>query len=80
MVIAIFHAIPIPPEYVWAGAAGILGDISGFELISDRFYKKALSAYPFSVKLWACCYDLSKTRGYASTVVQKARERGIVVN
>ncbi|KAJ6983193.1 hypothetical protein NC653_026107 [Populus alba x Populus x berolinensis] len=77
LVNAIFHAIPIPPEYAWVEAAGILGDISGIELISDRFYKKALSAHPFSVKLWTCYYNLSKTRGYASTVVQKARERGI---
>ncbi|XP_034928609.1 uncharacterized protein [Populus alba] len=79
LVNAIFHAIPIPPEYAWVEAAGILGDISGIELISDRFYKKALSAHPFSVKLWTCYYNLSKTRGYASTVVQKARERGIQV-
>jgi hypothetical protein len=79
LVNAIFHAIPIPPEYAWVEAAGILGDISGIELISDSFYKKALSAHPFSVKLWTCYYNLSKTRGYASTVVQKARERGIEV-
>ncbi|KAL9365388.1 hypothetical protein Peur_043261 [Populus x canadensis] len=79
LVDAIFHAIPVPPEFVWVEAAGILGDISGVELISDRFYKKALSAHPFSMKLWSCYYNLSKSRGYVSTVIQKARERGIEV-
>jgi len=79
LVDAIFHAIPVPPEFVWVEAAGILGDISGVKLISDRFYKKALSAHPFSMKLWSCYYNLSKSRGYVSTVIQKARERGIEV-
>ncbi|CAK7325646.1 unnamed protein product [Dovyalis caffra] len=79
LVNAIFHAIPMPPEYVWVEAAGILGDISGIEFISDRFYKKALTAHPFSAKLWSCYYNLSKTRGDAGTVARKARERGIEV-
>lgn len=79
LVNAIFHAVPIAPEYVWVEAAGILGDIAGIEFVSDRFYKRALVVYPFSRRLWNCCYNLSKTRGDVSTVVEAAREKGIEV-
>ncbi|XP_050209115.1 uncharacterized protein LOC126659830 isoform X2 [Mercurialis annua] len=74
---AIFHAIPIAPEYKWLDAAGILDDIAGIELIRERFYRKALSAYPFSVKLWKRYHNLSKTRGDVSFVVEAARAKGI---
>ncbi|XP_042954237.1 uncharacterized protein LOC122290554 isoform X2 [Carya illinoinensis] len=75
---AIFHAIPIPPEYVWVEAADILGNIAGNEAISERFYEKAFSVYPFSVNLWKFYYNLSKTRGNASTVVEAAKEKGFL--
>ncbi|KAK1571340.1 hypothetical protein Q3G72_015369 [Acer saccharum] len=77
LVSAIFHAIPVAPEYVWVEAAGILGDITGIESISERFYKRALSVYPFSIKLWKCYYKLSETKGDANAVVEAAREKGI---
>ncbi|XP_048232015.1 uncharacterized protein LOC8265969 isoform X1 [Ricinus communis] len=77
LVNSIFHAIPIAPEYVWVDAAGFLDDIAGIELICERFYRKALSVYPFSIKLWNCYYNLSKTRGHATSVLEAAREKGI---
>ncbi|KAM4104531.1 hypothetical protein ACJW30_06G165000 [Castanea mollissima] len=78
LVSAIFHAIPIPPECVWVEAAGILGNIAGNEAISERFYERAFSVYPFSVKLWKSYYDLSKkTTGNTSSVVDAAKEKGI---
>jgi hypothetical protein len=77
LVSAIFHAIPIPPEYVWVEAAGILGNMVGNEAISERFYKSAFSVYPFSVKLWKSYYDLSKTTGNTSSIVEAAKEKGI---
>jgi hypothetical protein len=77
LVSAIFHAIPIPPEYVWVEAAGILGNLAGIEAICERFYKRAFSVYPFSVKLWKSYYNLSKAIGNASTVVEAAKEKGI---
>ncbi|XP_021647068.2 uncharacterized protein LOC110640171 isoform X2 [Hevea brasiliensis] len=77
LVSAIFHAIPIAPEYVWVNAAGILEGIEGTELISERFYRRALSAYPLSIKLWNCYYNLSKIRGDANSIVEAAREKGI---
>ncbi|GLT43873.1 hypothetical protein SLA2020_178000 [Shorea laevis] len=73
---AIFCAIPIPPEHVWVEAAGILGNILGTEARHERFYKKALSVYPFSVKLWQCYHNQSNTTS-RTIVVEAARERGI---
>ncbi|KAL5733279.1 hypothetical protein ACOSQ2_032971 [Xanthoceras sorbifolium] len=77
LVSAIFHAVPVAPEYVWVEAAGTLGNIKGIEAISERFYKRALSVYPFSIKLWKCYYKLSETEGNTNTVVEAAREKGI---
>lgn len=77
LVSAFFHAIPIPPEYVWVEAADTLGNLAGTEAISKRFYSRALSVYPFSVKLWKSYYNLSKVIGNTSTVVEAAKEKGI---
>ncbi|BFG22641.1 hypothetical protein CerSpe_089170 [Prunus speciosa] len=78
LVSAIFHAVPIPPEYVWVEAAEVLGNIASVEPISERFYKRALSVYPFSVKLWKSYSILSMmTTGNTNTVVEAAKEKGI---
>ncbi|KAJ8768503.1 hypothetical protein K2173_022596 [Erythroxylum novogranatense] len=77
LVDAIFHAIPIAPECVWVEASGILGDIADIDMISERFYKRALSVYPFSLKLWHSYYKWVKTKGDASSVLDAAREKGI---
>ncbi|KAF3433744.1 hypothetical protein FNV43_RR24847 [Rhamnella rubrinervis] len=77
LVSAIFHCIPIPPEYVWVEAADILGKIMGTEVISERFYKRALLVYPFSVKLWKSYYIFSMTTDNTNTVVEAAKEKGI---
>jgi hypothetical protein len=77
LVSAIFHAIPIPPEYVWVEAAGILGNLAGIEASCERFYERAFSVYPFSVKLWKSYYNLSKAIGNTSTVVEAAKKKGI---
>lgn len=77
LVSAIFYCIPIPPEYVWVEAAGILGKVMGIDVISEGFYKRALSVYPFSVKLWKSYYILSRTMGNMNTVMEAAKEKGI---
>lgn len=77
LVNAIFRAIPIAPEYAWVDAAGVLDGIEGVESITERFYKKALSVYPLSIKLWNCYYNLYKNRGDAISIVEAAREKGI---
>ncbi|KAF2318714.1 hypothetical protein GH714_010254 [Hevea brasiliensis] len=75
LVNAIFYAITIAPEYIWVDAAGFLDGIEGIELISERFYKRALSVYPFSMKLWNCYYNLPMTREGDISILQAAREK-----
>ncbi|XP_044507926.1 uncharacterized protein LOC123227264 isoform X3 [Mangifera indica] len=77
LVTALFQAMPIAPEYVWAEAADILGNVSSINSISVRFFKKALSVYPFSLKLWKCYYNQSNSKGDKSFIVEAAREKGI---
>ncbi|KAK8535982.1 hypothetical protein V6N12_012645 [Hibiscus sabdariffa] len=77
LVDAFFHAVPIPPELVWVNAADIMNYIPGIEAILARFYRKALTVYPFSLKLWQCYYNLTNKIGDRNIVVEAARERGI---
>ncbi|XVF23855.1 hypothetical protein REPUB_Repub13aG0075600 [Reevesia pubescens] len=77
LVNAFFHAIPIPPEFVWVKAADILDNIPGIEVIRKQFYKKALSVYTFSLKLRQSYHNLTKIKGNGNIVVEAARERGI---
>lgn len=77
LVNAIFHAIPIPPEPVWVEAAIILGKVKGVEVISRRFYGRALSVYPFSVKLWKSYQLLHEKAGQAKTIAEAAKAKGI---
>lgn len=77
LISAIFCAVPIPPEFIWVEAANILVNVKGFEAITERFHKRALSVYPFSVQLWKSYYNICKTRGDTSAVLQAVNERGI---
>ncbi|KAJ7971298.1 putative Zinc finger C3H1 domain-containing protein [Quillaja saponaria] len=77
LVNVILDAIPIPPEYVWVEAGCLLHSFVGTEAISRRFYKRALSVYPFSIRLWKSFYNLSKATGDASDVVEAAKEKGV---
>lgn len=77
LVNAITGAIPIPPEYVWVEAAVFLQSAMGIEAISQRFYKKAVSVYPFSIMLWKCYYKLLLSNGDANSIIEEAKERGI---
>ncbi|GMI86265.1 hypothetical protein like AT2G39580 [Hibiscus trionum] len=77
LVNAFFHAIPIPPELVWVNAADIMDYIPGIEAVLARFYRKALTVHPFSLKLWQCYYKLTDKIGDRNAVVEAARERGI---
>ncbi|OIW07286.1 hypothetical protein TanjilG_11920 [Lupinus angustifolius] len=74
---AILDAVPIPPEYVWVEAGEFLQNGMGIEAISERFYKRALLVYPFSIMLWKCFYKLHKTIGDGKDVVEAAKEKGI---
>ncbi|XP_039051686.1 uncharacterized protein LOC120193179 isoform X2 [Hibiscus syriacus] len=77
LVDAFFHAVPIPPELAWVNAADIMDNIPGMEAILARFYRKAVTAYPFSLKLWKCYYNLTSKIGDRNIVVEAARELGI---
>ncbi|XP_038679052.1 uncharacterized protein LOC119980430 isoform X1 [Tripterygium wilfordii] len=77
LVNTIFNAVPIAPEYAWVEAAGILAKITGIEPVSERFYERALSVYPFSIKLWKCYYNLSKNWERTDAIVEAARAKGI---
>ncbi|XP_057436393.1 uncharacterized protein LOC130728829 isoform X2 [Lotus japonicus] len=77
LVNAILDAIPIPPEYVWVQAAGFLHNATGIEAIAQRFYRRALAVYPFSIMLWKCFHKLCTTIGYTDDVVEAAKVRGI---
>uniref|UniRef100_A0A9I9DWU1 Putative zinc-finger domain-containing protein n=1 Tax=Cucumis melo TaxID=3656 RepID=A0A9I9DWU1_CUCME len=80
LITAIFNCVPIPPEFIWVEAANILVNVKGLEAITERFHKRALSVYPFSVQLWKSYYSMCKTRGDTSTVLQEVNERGIELN
>ncbi|XP_038890115.1 uncharacterized protein LOC120079791 isoform X3 [Benincasa hispida] len=80
LISAIFSSVPIPPESVWVEAANILINVKGFEAIIERFHKRALSVYPFSVQLWTSYYNMCKTRGDTSAVLREVNERGIELN
>jgi len=77
LVNAILDSMPIPPEYVWVEAAELLHNAMGIEGIFDRFYRRALSVYPFSIMLWKYFYKLYMTSGEAKDAVDAAKERGI---
>ncbi|KAK7295701.1 hypothetical protein RJT34_18612 [Clitoria ternatea] len=77
LVNAILDAMPVPPEYVWVEASGILQNARGIEAISERFYRRALSVYPFSIMLQKCFYKLDMTSGDPEDHVKAGNERGI---
>ncbi|KAL7228845.1 hypothetical protein ACSBR2_007518 [Camellia fascicularis] len=77
LVNALFQAVPVAAEYVWVEAADVLQNLTDIQSISESFHKRALSVYPFSIKLWESYLNLSRTTGNMSSVIEAARERGI---
>ncbi|QCE12869.1 hypothetical protein DEO72_LG10g4119 [Vigna unguiculata] len=77
LVNAILDSMPIPPEYIWVEAAELLHNAMGTDAIFDRFYRRALSVYPFSIMLWKYFYKLYMTSGDAKDAVDAAKKRGI---
>ncbi|XP_052204399.1 uncharacterized protein LOC127809565 [Diospyros lotus] len=77
LVNALIRAVPVAAEFVWVEAAGILLELSEIQSISESFHKRALSVYPFSIKLWKSYLDSSRITGNTSCVIEAAGERGI---
>ncbi|KAI7745738.1 hypothetical protein M8C21_017546 [Ambrosia artemisiifolia] len=78
---SLFQAVPVAPESVWVEAAGLLKNVVGFRPILESFHKRALSVYPFSLRLWKSYRGLYEdddgTTNQANAVVEMAREKGI---
>ncbi|XP_076910629.1 uncharacterized protein LOC143568335 isoform X2 [Bidens hawaiensis] len=78
---SLFQAVPVAPESVWVEAAGLLKDVAGFSAILESFHKRALSIYPFSLKLWKSYRELydndNDSTNQVNAVVEMAREKGI---
>ncbi|PWA94639.1 tetratricopeptide-like helical domain, zinc-finger domain protein [Artemisia annua] len=75
---SLFQAVPVAPEYVWVEAAGLLKQVAGFKSMLDSFHKRALSVYPYSLKLWKSYVGLyANDTGKADGVIEMAREKGI---
>lgn len=74
---AISQAIPVAPEFIWVEAAGILDNLMDNQSLSEKFHKRALSLYPFSINLWKSYVDLSKITGNMDAVIVAAKEKGI---
>ncbi|XP_062092706.1 uncharacterized protein LOC133798443 isoform X2 [Humulus lupulus] len=77
LVSAIFLAVPIPPELVWVEAASILGNVMGVDIISKRFYRRALLVYPFSVKLWKSYQTLYTDTEMKKSIAEEAKAKGL---
>ncbi|XP_068634855.1 uncharacterized protein [Aristolochia californica] len=78
LVNSIFQAIPVAPEQVWVEAADVLSrlDMGSFP---DKFHELAVLVYPFSVKLWQSYYKFRKRSGNEDSIIEAARERGIIL-
>ncbi|KMT17543.1 hypothetical protein BVRB_2g037440 isoform A [Beta vulgaris subsp. vulgaris] len=77
LVNTIYHAIPLPPEHVWVEAADMLGKLTSVPEISESFHQRALSAYPFSLKLWKSFLNQSTGPSKRNSVVKEATEKGL---
>ncbi|KAK3034423.1 hypothetical protein RJ639_033694 [Escallonia herrerae] len=80
LVTALFQAVPVAPEHVWLEAADVLHNLTDIQPICESFYKRALSVYPYSMKLWKSYLNLFKVAGKASEVKEAAIERGINIH
>lgn len=77
---ALLQAIPVAPEHVWVEAANLLHNMTNSQAISISFHRRALSIYPFSIKLWKSYVNLSMSTGDAESVIAAGREKGINLN
>ncbi|CAI9092449.1 OLC1v1027678C1 [Oldenlandia corymbosa var. corymbosa] len=77
LVNAFYHAVPVAPEFAWVEAAEVLHALTDSRSIKESFLKKALTVYPFSVKLWKSCLHLSENEGDRELVKEAAKEKGV---
>ncbi|KAK2978097.1 hypothetical protein RJ640_009261 [Escallonia rubra] len=80
LVTALFQAVPVAPEHIWLEAADVLRNLTDIQPLCESFYKRALTVYPYSMKLWKSYLNLSKVAGKANEVKEAAIERGINIH
>lgn len=75
---SLFQAVPVAPESVWVESAGLLKGVTRFKSVLESFHRRALSVYPFSVRLWKSYLGLyDNDTNQANAVIKMAREKGI---
>ncbi|KAI3705589.1 hypothetical protein L1987_75828 [Smallanthus sonchifolius] len=76
---SLFQAVPVAPESVFVEAAGLLKNMVGFRSILESFHKRALSVYPFSLRLWKSYSGLygDDNTNQSNAVIEMARLKGI---
>ncbi|KAK6933210.1 putative zinc-finger domain [Dillenia turbinata] len=77
LVDSISNAVPMAPEYVWMEAAHILGLVTDAHAILETFHRRAVSVYPFSIRLWNSYLNLYREGGDKKLVIEAARSKGI---
>ncbi|KAL8103027.1 hypothetical protein AgCh_027530 [Apium graveolens] len=80
LVNALFRTVPVAPEYVWVEAASVLHDLDNIHPISLSFHQRALTVYPFSLKLWNSYLSQCKITGDENAVKSEAARRGIEID
>lgn len=80
LVNALYHAVPVAPEYIWVESAEVLFNLTNSRKIGQSFHKKALSVYPFSVKLWKSYLRIFDGSEYGDSIRAAAKEKGIVLD
>ncbi|KAL8162173.1 hypothetical protein V2J09_013662 [Rumex salicifolius] len=78
MINTIYESVPVPPEYVWVEAAGLLTQMRGIEApVAESFHQRALSVYPFSINLWNSFLLQSANDNSRQSILEAAKEKGI---
>ncbi|KVI06926.1 putative zinc-finger domain-containing protein [Cynara cardunculus var. scolymus] len=75
---SLFQAVPVAPESVWVEAAGMLKRLADFTSMLESFHKRALSVYPYSMRLWKSYVGLyGNNSDEVNRVMEMARKKGI---
>lgn len=78
LVNSLFEAVPVAPEYVWVEAAALLGSSTTIRDISEKFHERALSVYPFSIRLWKSYVNFrSSVKLNPKPVIELAMKKGL---
>ncbi|KAI3757991.1 hypothetical protein L6452_05537 [Arctium lappa] len=75
---SLFQAVPVAPESVWVEAADMLKKLADFTSMLESFHKRALSVYPYSMRLWKSYVGLYGDNT-TDQVMEMARKKGIKV-